>query len=52
MADYQVTIRLVEDKESFVYSILLNDRVYESRVIETEEEEVAAGYYGGSEAMD
>ena len=44
-----IYIRLAES--AFTYSILCDGRLIETGTVETEEE-VAPGYYGGSEAMD
>jgi len=52
MFDYEVTIRLAEEKDAFVYTIARDGRELESGEVDASEEVVTPGYYGGSEAMD
>jgi hypothetical protein len=48
----QVHIRIAEQGLAFVYSVRRDGREIETGVIFAEEEEIAPGFYGGSEAMD
>jgi hypothetical protein len=52
MSHYEVTIRLAEEKDAFVYTIAREGRALESGEVDAGEEAVTPGYYGGSEAMD
>jgi len=52
MPEYEVTIRLLEEKDAFVYTIAREGRALESGEVDAAEELVAPGYYGGSEALD
>jgi hypothetical protein len=52
MFDYEVTIRLSDCRDAFVYTIARAGRELESCEVDAAEEVVTPGYYGGSEAMD
>ncbi len=48
MSEYEIAIRLLDEEHAFAYTIRRDDRVIEAGRVD----EVAPGYYGGSEAMD
>jgi len=51
MIEDGIYIRITTCGRSFTYRVLRGGRVVETGTIEADEE-VAPGYYGGSEAMD
>ncbi len=51
MSDHQISIRLVEDRIAFHYTITIHGEPLEYGTINTDEV-VPPGYYGGSETMD
>ena len=51
MFDDQIYIRIVEHGAAFVYTIRRSGQTIESGQVPTTEE-VAPGYYGGSEVME
>ncbi len=55
MAGKEIRIRLAEEEQGFVYSILRDGVLLETAVVrlaEEQDEEIVNGYYGGSQAMD
>jgi len=51
MVEDGIYIRITTYASAFTYSVLRGGRLVETGTVETDEE-VAPGYYGGSEAMD
>ncbi len=48
MSEYEIAIRLLDEEHAFAYTISREGRVIEAGRVD----EVAPGYYGGSEVVD